>query len=104
MSINANKNFDPAHEAFKILCEHTTAMVSGVNAKYESTQDMLDSTTEECAFILTTNLVEGKYTPMQYAAVRNELGKLLWSTFGPAIQAAEKAKAMVVAIVEVHME
>ena len=103
MPINAIKNFDPAHEAFKILCEHTTAMVDGIHAEYESTQHMLDCTTEECAFILTTNLVEGKYNPLQYAAVRNELSKMLWNTFGPAIEAEEKAKAQVAIIAEISV-
>lgn len=109
MSINAIKNFDPAHEAFKILCEHNNAMVSGIHAEYDNAQDMLDCTTEECAFILTTNLVEGKYTPMQFAAVRNALGELLWKVFGPAIEAEEKAKmeaeanAMNAVIAEIRM-
>lgn len=93
MPINAIKNFDPAHEAFKILCEHNNAILSGIHYEFESNQAILDETTEECAFILTTNLVEGKYTPMQFAAVRNALGELLWKVFGPAIEAEEKAKA-----------
>ena len=85
--------FDPAKEAFDILCEHTAAMVSGVHAEYDNTQDMLDCTTEECAYILTSRFAEGKYTPLQYAKIRNELAVLLWNLFGPTIEAEEKAKA-----------
>lgn len=95
--------FDPAKEAFDILCEHTTAMVSGVHAEYDNTQDMLDCTTEECAYILTSRFAEGKYTPLQYAAVRNELATLLWKLFGHAIEAEEKAEAMADIVAEIRM-
>lgn len=100
MSINANKNFNPATEANNILCEHTAAFMEGIHAEYESSQQMYDCTVEECAFILTTKLTEGQYTPMQFNAVRNELAKLLWSIF----EAHIKAEEMVAVIAEVHME
>ena len=85
--------FDPAKEADNIFCEHTTAMVSGIHATYDNTNDMLDSTTEECSFILVKRFEEGNYSPLQFAAVRNELSALLWKLFGTAIEAEEKAKA-----------
>ena len=89
----SNPIFDPAKEAFDIFCEHTTTMVSGIHAEYDNTQDMLDSTTEECSFILVKRFEEGNYSPLQFAAVRNELSALLWKLFGPAIEADDKAKA-----------
>lgn len=92
MPINAIKHFDPVHEAFKILCEHNFAVMSCAHCEFESNQEMLESTTSECAFILTTNLVEGKYTPMQFNAVRNALSELLWKIFEPSITAEQEAE------------
>lgn len=105
MAIDA-KHFDPATEANNILCEHTAAFMEGIHAEYDSNEQMYDCTVEECAFILTTNLVEGKYTPMQFNAVRNELAKLLWSIFEAPIKAEEEAKAMedAIAVISVYMK
>lgn len=81
---------DYNHEAKRILREHVCAYMSGVNAKYETNRDMMDDMYEECAFILTEYLIEGKYTPMQYNAIRNELGALIWKIFEPHIKAEKK--------------
>ena len=85
-------HFDAAHEAFKILHEHTAAYISGVHAEFDSNGDMFEAVNSECAFILTQYFVEGKYTPMQYNAVRNELASLLWKLFGNAIEAEDMAE------------
>jgi hypothetical protein len=45
-----------------------------------------------CAFILTSYLIEGKYTPMQYNAVRNELGKAIWNIFKLHIKVEDAEK------------
>ena len=39
-----------------------------------------------CSNILTKDFIDGKYTPMEYNAIRNELGKLLWKLFEKHIQ------------------
>ena len=87
-----NKYFDAKAQALDILCEHNTAILSGIHCEFSSNEDMLDVTTEECAFILTNRLVEGKYTPMQFNAVRNELAELLWKVFGSSVEAEQKAE------------
>ena len=86
---------DYAYEASKILCENTNAYMQGVHAEYDSNRDMMEDMYENCAFILTNYLIEGKYTPMQFNAIRNELGKAIWSIFERHIKvedACEKLK------------
>ena len=86
---------DYAYEASKILCENTKAYMEAVHAEYDSNRDMMEDMYENCAFILTNYLIEGKYTPMQYNAVRNELGKAIWNIFERHIKiedALEKVK------------
>ena len=86
---------DYAYEASKILCENTNAYMQGCHAKYDSNRDMMEDMYENCAFILTNYLIEGKYTPMQFNAIRNELGKAIWKIFERHIkveEALEKVK------------
>ena len=90
-----NRHFDAKAQALDILCEHNTAILSGIHCEFNSNQDMLDVTTEECAFILTNRLVEGKYTPMQFNSVRNELAELLWKIFEAPIEAEQEAERQV---------
>lgn len=78
--------FDAAHEAEKILIEHTHGVLESAKTEFSSNAELLDHVTGECAFLLTSKLLEKKYTPMQYVAVRNALGELLWDTFGPAVE------------------
>lgn len=80
------KAIDPAHEAEKILREHSEGVMSCCTMEFESTEEMLERTIKECAFILTNKLLEGKFTPLQFNAVRNELSRLLWDIFTPAIK------------------
>ena len=83
---------DYKHEARRILHEHVYAYMSGIHVEYETNRAMMEDMYNECAFILTEALVEGKYTPMQYNAIRNELGELLWSIFEPHVVAEDDAK------------
>lgn len=86
---------DYAYEASKIICENTNAYMQSVHAEYDSNRDMMEDMYENCAFILTTYLIEGKYTPMQFNAIRNELGKAIWNIFECHIKiedALDKAK------------
>lgn len=73
-------------EARTVLYEHTNAVMSSCVTEFKSNLDMLDYTANECAYILTERLLEGKYTPMQYNAIRNKLAKLLWDVFDPYIE------------------
>lgn len=84
---------DYAYEASKILCENTNAYMQGVHAEYDSNRDMMESMYENCAFILTDYLIKGNYTPMQFNAIRNELGKMIWNIFKPYIEAEDKAES-----------
>jgi hypothetical protein len=77
---------DYKHEAKKILYEHTSAVMHCATMEFESNEAMLDCMIEECGFILTEALLEGKYTPMQYNAIRNELASILWGIFEPHIK------------------
>ena len=86
---------DYAYEASKILCENTKAYMQSVHAEYDSNRDMMEDMYENCAFILTNYLIEGKYSPMQFNAIRNELGKAIWKIFERYIKtedAIEKLK------------
>ena len=86
---------DYAYEASKILCENTNAYMQSVYAEYDNNRDMMEDMYENCAFILTNYLIEGKYTPMQFNAIRNELGKAIWNIFERHIkveEAREKVK------------
>lgn len=83
---------DYTYEASKIICEHTNAYLQAVHAEYDSNRNMMEDMYENCAFILTNYLIEGKYTPMQFNAIRNELGKMIWNIFKPHIEAEDKAE------------
>lgn len=86
---------DYAYEASKILCENTNAYMQSVHVEYDSNRDMMEDMYENCAFILTNYLIECKYTPMQFNAIRNELGKAIWNIFERYIKVEEaKEKVM----------
>lgn len=85
---------DYAYEASKILCENTNAYMQSVRAEYTSNRDMMEDMYENCAFILTNYLIEGKYTPMQFNAIRNELGKAIWNIFERHIKIEDALERM----------
>lgn len=68
-------------EAKRILKEHTSAYMHGISIDPEevSEEDIKEVMYEECSYILTEDLIDGKYTLKQYIAIRNELGKLIFS-------------------------
>jgi hypothetical protein len=76
---------DYVYEAQSILYAHCEGVMSCATIEFENNRDMLEFMTQECAYILTERLLEGKYTPMQYNAIRNELSALLWGIFEPHI-------------------
>lgn len=73
------KNY--THLIRRIICEHTEAMIQSEHAEPETHQALYELMVEGCAFILTEMLLDGKLTPMEYNATRNELAKTLWSLF-----------------------
>ena len=72
-------------EARNVISKHTEAYMQSVNYKPESHQELYDTMTEQCAFILTEAFLNGEYTPMEYNALRNEVSDMLWDIFEPYI-------------------
>ena len=68
-------------EARKILVEHTDAYMHGIAIDPEKVteEEITEIIYEECSCILTDGLLNGKYTLKQYVAIRNELGRLIFS-------------------------
>lgn len=76
------KYFDPEWEAREVLMKHNESLMQcGGAVEFDNANDLYEFTVEECAYILTTNLIEGKYDSLQFSKVRNELGKLLNKLF-----------------------
>lgn len=70
-----------------IIYEHTEAMMNAVELHPKSNRELYEYMTEECAFILAEQLLNGELTPMEYNNVRNELADMLWSIFEKHIDA-----------------
>ena len=79
--------FDAKDQANEIIMEHMEAYLQGCHAEYESNRAMMDDMYHECAFILTNKMLEGNLTPLQTAAVRNELISMIWNIFEPYVNA-----------------
>lgn len=71
----------PREIARDILTMQTTAYLMGVVEESENEDDMFMTTVEECGFLLTEKWLEGKWEPMYYEKVRNELTILLDKLF-----------------------
>lgn len=82
--------FDAETIAKEIIYNHTNAYTQGSPVEYPSNRAMMKDMYEDCAYVLTDYLLEGKLNPLQYAAVRNELGKMIWEIFEPHIKAEEE--------------
>ena len=71
-------------QAKLILCEHNAEIMSHTSdASFIGVNDMWEFTLSECAFILTEKMLEGKYNPMEFNSIRNELSKLINDLFIP---------------------
>lgn len=68
-------------EAKRIFTEHTKSYMQGIEIDpAESTdEEIVEDMYEECSYILTNDLLDGKYTLNQYVAIRNKLGELIFS-------------------------
>lgn len=84
--------FDAKHKAKEIIVCHTECYLQGIHAEYDNNRAMMEDMYGECASVLTDELLEGKLTPMQFAAVRNELGTMIWNIFKPYVNAEDDAK------------
>ena len=85
--------FDPESVAKEIIMRHMEAYMQGCHAEYDTNRTMMEDMYHECAFILTDDMLEGKLTPMQVAAVRNVLIGMIWGIFEPYVNAEDDAKA-----------
>ena len=73
---------DYKYEAKNILYRHSEGVMSCTSdLTFDSVQNMLEFTIQECAWILTDDFLEGKYNPIQFNAIRNELAKLINDIF-----------------------
>lgn len=81
MPIFKMKNFDPEWEARDILMKHSEAVMMCGKFDPNGNEELYDFTMSECAYILVTNFIKGKYNQMEFNAVRNELGKLINKLF-----------------------
>ena len=77
---------DAKYEARHIISTVTDNMIRSTNYEPANNDELYECMTEECANILTEDFLDGKYTPMEYNAIRNELAKVLWNIFEPHIQ------------------
>ena len=79
-----NKNIDINWEARKIIMAHTEGVMNCGCYEPKSNDELCQFMLHECAYILTEEFLEGKYTPMQYNAIRNEVAKILNGIFAHA--------------------
>lgn len=75
---------DPKVAARRIISDHTAAYISGIHFEPKDATELWEVMVEECAFILTEDFLDGKYTAMQYNAIRNELSDILNGIFNKA--------------------
>ena len=64
-----------------IIRKHTAGYMSSAIYKPENATELWETMIQECAYILTEDFLNGKYTPMQYNAIRNELANVLNGIF-----------------------
>ena len=82
--------FNPKTKARQVLCDTTEAFMCCMRPEYENHQQLHDALVENCAFILTEELLNGELKPMEYNSVRNELAEMLWQLFEPYINDEQK--------------
>lgn len=77
---------DALFHARYIIAQATDNMMRSTSYEPESNEQLYEFMTEMCSNILANDFVDGKYDPMEYNAIRNELGKVLWNLFEKHIQ------------------
>lgn len=68
--------------ARSIIQEHTAGYMSAANYIPEDAHELWETMINECSYILTEDFLDGKYTPMEYNAIRNELANTINGIFG----------------------
>lgn len=76
--MNLKKIFDAEREAKDVMYEHTSAYIKSVECHPKSEMELYEDMVDQCGYILTTRLLEGKYTLLEYNKIRNALAELLW--------------------------
>lgn len=77
---------DALFHARYFIAQATDDMMRSTSYEPDNNEELYEFMTEMCSNILTKDFIDGKYTPMEYNAIRNELGKLLWKLFEKHIQ------------------
>lgn len=73
--------FLSAKEAKRILAMRTNICIHSIIIDPENMpeEETVEDICDECAYILIDGLLNGRYTLKQYAAVKNELGRIISS-------------------------
>ena len=87
-----NKYFNPHDEAINIITTHTLGFIQSTEYIPESHNELYETMATECAHILVEDWLDGKYSPMEYNAVRNELASILWGQFEDTVATEMEAK------------
>lgn len=74
---------DITSEAKRVIALHTAGYMSSGNYVPSTNMELWQTMLDECASILTEEFVAGKFTPMEYNAVRNEIASILNPIFAP---------------------
>lgn len=84
MPIKARKIIElieTADNAREIIRLFTEGILSGSPREVRTEMELFEEITENCAYILTTKLVEGACTPMEYIKTTNALARILDDVF-----------------------
>ena len=73
--------------AHKIIAQATDDAMRSTDYEPSNNEMLYEFMTEMCSNILANDFITGKYTPMEYNAIRNQLAKLLWTLFEKHIEA-----------------
>lgn len=76
-------NMDIKQEAKYIIYQHTANMILSAHYEPKDSSELWEYMGEECGYLLADKFLEGKYTPLEYNAIRNEIAKLLGDIFDP---------------------
>lgn len=72
------------NEARKIFNEANAAIMKATdNYTIRTAADLWDRMIDEASFILVEKFIQGKYNPMDFNEIRNELTKFINSVFEP---------------------
>lgn len=74
---------DINQEAKRIIRDHTEGFMNATQYKPDDEDELWETMLSECASILTEDFLDGKYTPMQYNDIRNEVAEILLKIFSP---------------------